>query len=150
MSSSNDVSFVHNSSFKYDMNSSSNMNILIPMHIICLQKYSVQTVFIDIALKKLNVFPVERVNLSTSQALYTKNCIRHNILSWYPIIIRHKMIIGLFIRIKILAFNKSDHKIIKYNNAKRSIPAHPTFVNDTHRDLHLWTVTSKITGVYHG
>ena len=32
----------------------------------------------------------------------------------------------------------------KYNNAKRSIPAHPTFVNDTHRDLHLWTVTSKI------
>ena len=32
----------------------------------------------------------------------------------------------------------------KYNNAKRSIPAHPTFVNDNHRDLHLWTVTSKI------
>ena len=25
----------------------------------------------------------------------------------------------------------------KYNNAKRSIPAHPTFANDTHRDLHL-------------
>ena len=25
----------------------------------------------------------------------------------------------------------------KYTNAKRSIPAHPTFVNDTHRDLHL-------------
>ena len=34
----------------------------------------------------------------------------------------------------------------KYNNAKRSIPAHPTFVNDTHRDLHLWTVTSKSIG----
>ena len=27
--------------------------------------------------------------------------------------------------------------ILKYNNAKRSIPAHPTFVNDNHRDLHL-------------
>ena len=34
----------------------------------------------------------------------------------------------------------------KYNNAKRSIPAHPTFVNDTHGDLHLWTVTSKLIG----
>ena len=34
----------------------------------------------------------------------------------------------------------------KYTNAKRSIPAHPTFVNDTHRDLHLWTVTSKSIG----
>ena len=34
----------------------------------------------------------------------------------------------------------------KYNNAKRSIPAHPTFVNDTHRDFHLWTVTSKSIG----
>ena len=34
----------------------------------------------------------------------------------------------------------------KYNNAKRSIPAHPTFVNDTHRDLHFWTVTSKSIG----
>ena len=37
----------------------------------------------------------------------------------------------------------------KYNNAKRSIPAHPTFVNDTHRDLHLWTVTSKSNRGYH-
>ena len=37
MSLSNDVSYVHNGSFKYGMNSSSNMNILIPMHIICLQ-----------------------------------------------------------------------------------------------------------------
>ena len=27
--------------------------------------------------------------------------------------ISHKMIIGLFIRIKIVAFNKLDHKIIK-------------------------------------
>ena len=35
--------------------------------------------------------------------------------------------------------------IIKYNNAKRSIPAHPTFVNDTHRDLHL-----QINRVSHG
>ena len=34
---------VHNGSFKYGVNSSSNMHILIPMHIICLQKYSVQT-----------------------------------------------------------------------------------------------------------
>ena len=25
----------------------------------------------------------------------------------------------------------------KYNNAKRGIPAHPSFVNDTHRDLYL-------------
>ena len=36
----------------------------------------------------------------------------------------------------------SHHQSIKantkYNNAKRSIPAHPTFVNDAHRDLHLW------------
>ena len=38
------------------------------------------------------------------------------------------------------------NKKIKYNNAKRSIPAHPTFVSDTHRDLHLWTVTSKLIG----
>ena len=36
--------------------------------------------------------------------------------------------------------------VTKYINAKRSIPAHPTFVNDTHRDLHLWTVTSKSIG----
>ena len=34
----------------------------------------------------------------------------------------------------------------KYNNAKRSIPAHPTFVNDTHGYLHLWTVTSESIG----
>ena len=26
----------------------------------------------------------------------------------------------------------------KYNNAKRSIPTHATFVNNAHRDLHLW------------
>ena len=39
VSSPNEVSYVHNGSFKYGMNSSSNMNILIPMHIICLQKY---------------------------------------------------------------------------------------------------------------
>ena len=32
----------------------------------------------------------------------------------------------------------------KYNNAKRSIPAHPPFVNDAHRGLHLWPVTYKI------
>ena len=63
MSSSNDVSYVHNGSFKYDMNSSSNMNIMIPMHIICLQKYSVQRKNGHI-LEKTNVFPVERVNLS--------------------------------------------------------------------------------------
>ena len=37
--------------------------------------------------------------------------------------------------------------ILKYNNAKRSIPAHPTFVNDNHRDLHLRTVTSKSKGL---
>ena len=37
--------------------------------------------------------------------------------------------------------------MIKYNNAKRSIPAQPTFVNDTHRDIHLWTVTSKSIGL---
>ena len=34
----------------------------------------------------------------------------------------------------------------KYNNAKRSIPAHPTLVNETHGDLHLWIVTSKSIG----
>ena len=43
VSSSNEVSYVHNGSFKYIMNSSSYMNILIPMHIICLQTYLVQT-----------------------------------------------------------------------------------------------------------
>ena len=36
----------------------------------------------------------------------------------------------------------------KYINAKRSIPVHPTFVNDAHRDLHLWPVTSKINRVH--
>ena len=36
----------------------------------------------------------------------------------------------------------------KYNIAKRSIPAHTTFVNDAHRDLHLWPVTSKINWIY--
>ena len=65
MSLSNDESYVHNVSFEYDMNSSSNMNILIPMHIICLQKYSVQTKNRHI-LEKTNFFPVERVNLNTS------------------------------------------------------------------------------------
>ena len=39
---------------------------------------------------------------------------------------------------------------LKYNNAKRSIPGHPIFVNDTHRDFHLWPVASKINRVYHG
>ena len=38
---------------------------------------------------------------------------------------------------------------IKYNNAKRSIPAHPTFVNDAHLDFQLWQVTSKSNGVHH-
>ena len=71
MSSSNDVSYVHNGSFKYGMNSSSNMNILIPMHNICLQKCSVQTKNRHI-LEKTNVFPVERLDLSTSQAKCTK------------------------------------------------------------------------------
>ena len=37
---------------------------------------------------------------------------------------------------------------MKYNNAKRSIPAHPTFVNDTHLGLYLWPVTSKINRVH--
>ena len=37
---------------------------------------------------------------------------------------------------------------MKYNNAKRSIPAHPTFVNDAHCGLHLWPVTSKINRVH--
>ena len=36
----------------------------------------------------------------------------------------------------------------KYNTAKRSIPAHPTFVNDAHRDLHLWPVTFKINWIH--
>ena len=40
MSSSNDVTYGPNGSFKYGMNSSSNMNILIQMHIICLQIFS--------------------------------------------------------------------------------------------------------------
>ena len=36
----------------------------------------------------------------------------------------------------------------KYNNAKYSIPAHPTFVNGSHHDLRLWPVTSKIDRVH--
>ena len=40
----------------------------------------------------------------------------------------------------------NDH--IKYNNAKRSIPAHPTLFNDAHWDLHLWPVNSKINRVH--
>ena len=36
----------------------------------------------------------------------------------------------------------------KYNNAKHSIPAHPTFNNDANCDLHLWPVTSNINRVY--
>ena len=75
-----DVSYVHNGSFKYGMNSSSNMNNLIQMHIIYLQKYSVQTKN-QISLKKTNVFSVERVNLSTGQAKCTKKRIRHYSLS---------------------------------------------------------------------
>ena len=43
-------------------------------------------------------------------------------------------------------FSKTIFTKEKYTNAKRSIPAHPTFVNDTHHDLHLWTVTSKLIG----
>ena len=43
-------------------------------------------------------------------------------------------------------FKKINKFNIKYNHAKRSIPAHPTFVNDTNPDLHLWTVTSKSIG----
>ena len=42
--------------------------------------------------------------------------------------------------------NQKWHNKQKYNNARRSIPTHPTFVNDTHRDLHLWTVTPKSIG----
>ena len=37
--------------------------------------------------------------------------------------------------------------IYKYNNAKRSIPMHPTFVNDAHRSFHIWTMTCKINRV---
>ena len=37
---------------------------------------------------------------------------------------------------------------LKNNNAKSSIPAHLTFVNDAHHDLHLWPVTSKIDRIH--
>ena len=37
---------------------------------------------------------------------------------------------------------------MRYNNAKRGIPAHSTFVNDAHPDLHLWPVNSKIKRVH--
>ena len=51
-----------------------------------------------------------------------------------------------------LTGNENRIKNKKYNNTKRSIPAHPTYVNDTHRacDPYLWNVTSKINMVYHG
>ena len=39
-------------------------------------------------------------------------------------------------------------QLFKYNNAKRSIPMHPAFVNDAHRGLHIWHVTSKINRVH--
>ena len=48
----------------------------------------------------------------------------------------------------IIKFYFTEQHCIKYNNAKRSIPAHPTFVNDAHCDLHLWPVTSKINWVH--
>ena len=72
MSSSNEVSYVHNGLYKYGMNSSLNMNILIPMHIICLQKYLVQATNRHID-EKLMLFLFKRVNLSTNQAKCTKN-----------------------------------------------------------------------------
>ena len=107
MSSTNDVSYFHNGSFKYGMNSSSNMNILKPMHIICLQKYLVQTTNRQ-TVEKLTLFMFKRVNLSTSRAKCTKKM--HSLLyiemkSWflqYLIVVKHKMIIGLFLRIKSL------------------------------------------------
>ena len=86
---------------------------------ICLQKNTAQTNNRHILEKKTNVFPFERVNLSTSQAKCTNklhSSLYFELISWflqYLIIIRHEMIIGLFMRIKIVAFNKSDHKIIK-------------------------------------
>ena len=88
------------------------------MHIICLQKYLVQTTNRQIV-EKLMLFLFKRVNISTSQAKGTKKI--HSLLyfemkSWflqYLIVMRYKMIIGLFLRIKIVAFNVSGHKIIK-------------------------------------
>ena len=37
---------------------------------------------------------------------------------------------------------KNEKEEKKYNKANQSIHAHPTFVNDGHRDLHFWPVTS--------
>ena len=52
------------------------------------------------------------------------------------------------IKLKTVREVKSNNPNIKYNNAKRSIPAQPTFVNDTHGDLDLWPLNSKINRVH--
>ena len=70
----------------------------------------------DISLNKLMFFFRLKVQVKQNAP---KNCIRHNILSWYRgfcnilLLLDTKLIIGLFIGIKIVAFNKSDHTIIK-------------------------------------
>ena len=51
-------------------------------------------------------------------------------------------------RLQVWAPLPVNHMIFKYNNAKRSIPTHPTFVNDAHCDLRLWPVTSEINRVH--
>ena len=108
MSSSNDVSYVHNGSFKYGMNSSSNMNILISMRINSQCKQPSRHI-----LENTNVFFFRLKALilvqvkHNAQKLYSSKYFE--LISWflqYLIVIRHKLIIGLFIRIKIVAFNK--------------------------------------------
>ena len=48
MSSQNDVSYVHNGLFKFGMNSSLNMNILIPMHIMQVKENAPKISFVII------------------------------------------------------------------------------------------------------
>ena len=58
------------------------------------------------------------------------------IVHWQDIRFLYMCIQGLIPEIDVSSLHTHYDKT-KYTNAKRSIPAHPTFVNDYHRDLHL-------------
>ena len=88
------------------------------MHIICLQNNSVQTknrhILEKLMFSVLKGLIIIQVKQNAPKKLHSLSYFE--LTSWflqYLIIIRHKMIIGLFIRIKMVAFDKSDHKIIK-------------------------------------
>ena len=63
--------------------------------------------------------------LQEKQAMTSRN----NCFSW-----RHN-VVPLISRVSYIRYSISN---TKYNKTKRSIPMNPTFVNNAHRDLHLW------------